>query len=150
MTENTLEHSDDIALLIWGAFRHPDDKVRTSLRRTHDQWIDSCGPIHGREEVREALLKQNGTFLEPYSFPEDVLDETVSLSQIAFSRAYGAKRIHVGTAAPSLPASGMLLTAGLKSTCIERYALGSLRRPPSTAWRINPMHFPSPAVNPGF
>jgi hypothetical protein len=134
--------SDDIALLIWGAFRHPEESVRASLREDHDNWIESCSPVHSRDQIREALLQAQGSFLEPYSFPAEILEESISVVQVAFSRASQSFRVYVSTADPELPCSGMILTNNLRHACLERYALGSFRKPSRQAWAIFPMDFP--------
>lgn len=143
MDDHAISHSDDIALMIWGAFRHPDTNVRKSLRRTHDEWIDSCRPKYSREQIRKAFLSAKGTFLEPYRFPEGVMEEAISLAQAAFSEAYGAQRVYIANENPDHPTNGLLLTAGLGHKCIERYAFGNFRSPPKTAWCLIPQRLPS-------
>ena len=143
MKINAISHSDDIASLVWGAFRHPDAKVRASLRSTHDEWLESCEPNYSRDEVRDVFLKAKGTFLEPYSFPMEVMEEAISLTQAGFSKAYGAQRVYIANTDESLPTKGILLTAGLSHKCVERYALGKFRKPSRTAWSLNPMLLPS-------
>jgi len=143
MNDKAISHSDDIAMLIWGAYRHPDAKVRTSLRNTHDEWLESCQPLYSRDQVRNTFLKARGTFLEPYSFPGEVMEEAISLAQAAFSKAYDAQRIYVANVAKDEPTRGLVLTAGLSFKCVERYALGNFRKAPKTAWSLKPLLLPT-------
>ena len=141
-------HNDEIALLIWGAFRHPEKSARMVLRTALEQWTESCHPHYDEKEIADAFLQARGSVLEPFIFPQDFLDESVALARVAFSSVFESQRVFIENPDPELPCRGIVLTRSLSHACLERYSFGTYRKPPARAWSLHLPYYPSKS-NPG-
>lgn len=132
--------SDDLALILQAAFYHPNLVERAALHQWITDWTASLKPRFSEEEIRGALVNEQGTEVEPFALdPQDLEIATLAI-RIAFSAGLQCTRFRVVGSETIGIAGGLVLTDQLKGYYVQRVAWAKHR---TTPWNTS---FVAPAV----
>ena len=130
-------------LIITGAFYHPDSQVRNRLREVVDLWAEAQKPKYSAGEIRELILNETGTPLEPFTLEEADVETAVFIANVAFSEKINASRIRIVSRETIGEKGGLVITSNLRHYYAERYMLGKYKRNPQTGISFFPTYTPS-------
>jgi len=128
----------DLPLVLRAAFAHPDERIRESVRQKLESCVTSFEPWFADEAIRDCLLQQEGTVLEPFVLTDAELEVATLATRLTMSKTVGEKRFRIVSGETIGTDGGLVLTSNLRSFYVERYAHGAHRKTSGTTWYIAP------------
>ena len=141
--ETTMINDSPNTLIITGAFYHPNSEVRNRLRKVVGLWAQAQKPKYSAGEIRELILNETGTPLEPFSLEKTDVEAAVFITNVAFSEKINATRIRIVSRETIGYKGGLVITSNFRHYYAERYALGKYKRNPQTGISFFPAYAPS-------
>jgi hypothetical protein len=124
VTERPLE-TDVLPLVLLASVSHPDTAFRERLTTRLDAAIEERRPLHTAEEVRQFLLRQPGTPLEPFYLDPAALEIAVQIIRLVFTRQtpkVTKKRVRIVSCEVFDDEGGLVVNHHLKPLYMERLA----------------------------
>ena len=130
---------DDLPLIFASAFQLPNPRLRSSILRKLDSWVESQLPYFGEDEILDRLDRQRGTEMEPFVLNDQDRKIAAMATRLAFSRLGGDQtRFRIVSRETLGVTGGMVLTDNLGSFFLGRDSRGNHRRISDRTWYIAP------------
>jgi hypothetical protein len=107
---------------------HPDPAVRGRVTACLNAPLPDLDPWHPDAVVRDFLLRQTGTPLEPFVLDHLALEVAVRVFQLVYRRKARDRTLRIAGCGTFDATGGLLVTGRLRAVCLERFAYGR-RRP---------------------
>ena len=138
--DNKIENKVDLlALTVASAYYHPNTEFRETLQKRLE------GVFKIKEEIKDLLLKENGSELEPFSLTDEDTNCVSLLCSMAFSKLGRQTRFRVVSRQTLGSDGGLVITSNLKSFYLKRYNKNSGGNPygqPKDSWSFVPSLIP--------
>jgi hypothetical protein len=128
-----LLQADALPLVLLAAVGHPDPAVRARVNTRLTTPLPGLEHWHTDEAVRDFLLRQHGTPLEPFVLDSLSLEIAVHLFRLVFIRKSPERTLRISSCGTFDDSRGLVVNGRLRTLYLERFAYGRrrLRRPPS-------------------
>jgi hypothetical protein len=130
---------DILSLIIASAYYHPDEIFRKGLQTR----LEKKFPV--RPEIKELLVKEKGTEIEPFSLTKEDTNCVSLLCSMAFSTLGNQTRLRIVSRKTIGCDGGLVITSNLKSFYLKRYNKNSDGKPygqPKNSWNFVPSLIP--------
>lgn len=134
---------DANSLILTSAFYHPDENLRKALRQSVADWVDKLCPHFTEDDIRNVILQEKGTILEPFRIDGNDLEMAVTLAMAAFSKKVDQKRCRIVSRETIGSEGGLVITSRLKTYFAERYQQGKYKRKPRAGFTFLPAWLPA-------
>jgi len=137
-----LSDPDANPLILTSAFYHPDKTLRRVLKQRATDWVDRLEPQFTENDIRDLILGEEGTVLEPFELKTSDIGLAVILARAAFSKKSDVQRCRIVSRETIGRKGGLVITRNLKSYYPERYRYGKYRRNPQAGFNFLPAFLP--------
>jgi hypothetical protein len=139
-----------LGLALATGFYNPDPAVRQDFRTVLDRWLDSLHDTPDPATVRQSILSEGGTVIEPFLLDEADVDCAVFLVRAAFSAEIGETRVRIVSRDTIGRDGGLVFTPSLATYHVARYPNNECRGQPKGGWVFAPTAIPLAAsLGPG-
>lgn len=150
MAESIEPTRASFGLALAAGFYHPDPEVRRDFRSVLDHWLDSLHGLPDPGKVRQLILSEKGTEIEPFHLDEADVDCAVFLIRAALSKEVGQTRVRLVSRDTIGRDGGLVFTPSLATYCVTRYPNNECRGQPKGGWVFAPSEIPlAAAIGPG-
>lgn len=137
--------SEVFRLVLASGFYHPEAGARDEFRALLDEWMSSLSGMPAAKEVRELIISEKGTTIEPFILEESDLECAVVLVRAAFSEEIGEHRVRLVSRDTIGRDGGLVITSSLASYYVTRHPHNECRRQTKSGWCFTPAIIPKAA-----